>query len=80
VRHEDAVQELIHDLDEANVPADWGYRRIREWDAARRPGQAATEKACREASDARKGREAAQALAKAHNNTSAKKALPGSGS
>jgi hypothetical protein len=57
-QHEAAVLELIEALDVAGVPDDTGYRAVRDWDAARRPGQSVTEKAARDAVSARRGRHA----------------------
>jgi AAA domain-containing protein/bifunctional DNA primase/polymerase-like protein len=54
--HADMVQELITLMDEHGIPLTEGYRSVMDWDAARRPGHAATQKAVREAVSARRGR------------------------
>jgi hypothetical protein len=57
--HAEQVASLIERMDDAHLDLELGYRQVQEWDAAHRPGHAASQKATREAINARRGRAAA---------------------
>jgi hypothetical protein len=55
-KHKAAVLQLIADLDADGIPARTGYREILEWDAIRRPGETASQRAAKDAAATRKAR------------------------